>query len=69
MTHDHPDPPFWRSVADDPPPDGMAVETCVRGKNGDRLHLPLRRTYGRWYGVDFRPFLAWTTPTHWRPLA
>lgn len=68
MTSPTPSPPDWRPVAADPPPEGVAVETCVRRTGGDTLHLPLRRINGRWYSVNYYPFCIGREPTHWREL-
>lgn len=63
-----PDPNDWRPVAEDPPTEGVVVETCVRGPSGDRLHLPLRRFGDRWYDAAYSPYFSYFYPTHWRPL-
>lgn len=63
-----PDPPDWRTVADDPPPEWVVVETCVMDAKGDRQHLPLQRIRGRWCDVDGFLFHMIQEPTQWRPL-
>lgn len=65
-------PADWRSIADDPPPDGVVVETMVRETHPPRLdhtHLPLARVGWAWRlpggEIHYRRF----PPTHWRPLS
>lgn len=63
-----PDPPDWRPVATDPPPEGVVVETCVRFHHLERTHLPLSR-HGRYWDLpDGKPYVPYHEPTHWRPL-
>lgn len=63
-----PSPPDWRPVAADPPPEGVVVETMVRGERGDSQHLPLQLIRGRWCDVEEFFFCMIHEPTHWRPL-
>lgn len=63
-----PSPSPWRPVAADPPPEGVAVETCVRDERGEGSYLPLCRAGNAWFDVTGCRFTPYRTPTHWRPL-
>lgn len=59
----------WRPVTATEPPEGLVVETCVRGRAGDQMHLPLARSGRTWVLPDGKWHCGLFDPTHWRPLA
>jgi hypothetical protein len=58
----------WKSVLEDPPPVGVAVQTKILDHNGERNVQPLKLIGGLWFVPDGTDYVYYQ-PTHWRHLA
>jgi hypothetical protein len=56
----------WQSIGT--APEGVAVETCIRGPLGDRNVAVLVRKNRLWFFPDMSMYVYYA-PTHWRPVA
>ena len=54
----------WRSTRNDPPPDGVVVETKLDDERGVRNVQTLRRRGRLWFIPG--GMYVYYTPTHWR---
>lgn len=53
----------WIKITDQPPPQGVVVETKIA--NPDRNYEDLQLISGLWWHKD-RSMYVYYTPTHWR---
>lgn len=56
----------WLNVIDQPPPEGVVVETKIDDQRGVRNEQPLKRSGSLWFFPDASMYVYYT-PTHWRP--
>lgn len=57
----------WLSVVDDPPTDGVVVQTKLDDANGERNRQLLKRRGYLWFVPDGTMYVYYT-PTHWREI-
>lgn len=57
----------WQSVKNDPPPNGLLVETKIDDAKGVRNVYTLRRRGNLWFTPDEAMYVYYA-PTHWRLL-
>lgn len=55
----------WINVHDNPPKEGVVVETMISDHDGERNQAKLRRS-GRLWFLPSGDVYVYYTPTHWR---
>jgi len=57
----------WENTFDNPPPQGLVVETKISDGKGERNQADLKLVNGLWFFPDGSMYVYYT-PTHWREL-